>query len=130
MLQDKTLDEGLRRIGFPENEGLAPSRRATHPPRIIRDAKRWLDQCRLPTAPGDAPDRAVAVFADEERAVLGDGDADRAGPDGSIVDHEAGQKILVFAGRLATLQQYADDLVAGALGAVPGAVERGEDVAA
>ena len=39
---------------------------------------------------GDAPDRAVAVFADEERAVLGDGDADRSPPDVSVADDEAG----------------------------------------
>src|SRR5712671_2736167 len=78
----------------------------------------------------DAPDRAVAVLAHQQCAVLRDGDADRAGPNSSIADHEAGQEILVFAGGLAVLQEYPDDFVAGPLGAVPRAVEGREDVAA
>src|SRR5690348_6944707 len=81
-------------------------------------------------AVGDPPDRAVAVLADEERAVVGDRYADRAAPDAAVVDHEAGQEILVFAGRPAVLQQYPHDLVAGAPGAVPRPVERRKNVAA
>src|SRR5271165_2014600 len=83
-----------------------------------------------PAVVGDAPDRAAAVFADEERAVPSNGDAHRAGPDISVADHEAGQEILVFAGRLAVVQQSTDYLVPSPLGAVPGAVKGGEDVAA
>ena len=47
-----------------------------------------------------------------------------------LVDHEAGQEILVLAGRDAVLEEHAHDLVARAAGAVPGAVEGREDVAA
>src|SRR5262245_6928656 len=83
-----------------------------------------------PAAIGDPPDRAVAVLADQQRAVARDRNADRAAPHAAIVDNEAGQKILVLAGRRAAPQQYANNLVAGPLGAVPRTVERGEDVAA
>src|SRR5882724_2847209 len=65
------------------------------------------------------PDGAGGVVGDEQGAVMGDGDADRAAPDLAVVDHEAGEEILVFAGRYAVLQQHADHLAAGAAGAVP-----------
>src|ERR1700730_6724240 len=81
--------------------------------RDIDDSSFGCSPSHSPTAVGDAPDRAVAIFADQERAGPGDGDADRAGPDGPVADHEAGQKILVFAGRLAVLQEYPDNFVAG-----------------
>ena len=44
---------------------------------------------------GDAPDRAVGVLGHQERAVFGDGDADRAPPYGGVVDDESGGEILV-----------------------------------
>src|SRR5260370_1035824 len=54
----------------------------------------------------DPPDRAVAVFADQERAVMRHRDADRAAPDAAVVDDETGQEILVFAARHAV--EYED----------------------
>ena len=61
---------------------------------------------------------------------MGGGDADRAAPDGFVVEDEACQEVLVAAYRLAVFEMDADDFVAGALGAVPGAVEGDEGVAA
>src|SRR5581483_8893525 len=78
---------------------------------------------------GDAPDGAAAVFADEERAVLRHRDAHRPAPDRFVRDDEAGHEVLVFAGRLAVLEANPDDLVAGALAAVPGAVHGDEGIA-
>src|SRR6267142_5643828 len=78
----------------------------------------------------DAPDRAVAVLGDQQRAVMGDGDPDRASPDLAVIDDEAGDEILVFARRLAVLEADTNDLVAGPLRTVPRAMLRGEGVAA
>ncbi len=93
---------------------------------LKRACSRTLRACRI----GDAPDGAARVLGDQQCPVLVDGHADRAAPDLRIVDHEAGGEILVFAGRRAVLHDHADDLVAGAFGAVPGAVFGGENVAA
>ena len=60
---------------------------------------------------------------------MGHRDTDRAAPDALVVADEADKKILVLAGRLAVLHQEAHDLVAGALRAVPRAVQRDEGVA-
>jgi len=49
-----------------------------------------------------APDGAVAVFADEEAAVFGDGDSDRATPDFAFGRDEAGHEVLIFAARFAS----------------------------
>src|SRR3954469_12399876 len=68
------------------------------------------------------PDRAVAVFGDQERAVLGDRNSDRPPPDLGVIDNEARHEIFVLAGRLAVLHPDTDHLVAGALRAIPGAV--------
>src|SRR5947209_7736340 len=45
---------------------------------------------------GHAPDRAVAVVADQQRAVVRHRQANRPAPDGCIVEHETGQEIFVF----------------------------------
>ena len=50
---------------------------------------------------GHAPDRAAAVVADQQRAVMRHRDADRAAPDAPVVADEADEEILVLAGRLA-----------------------------
>src|SRR5215472_19037698 len=76
----------------------------------------------LRAAPGDAPDRAAAVLAYQQRAVVRDRHADRAAPDRGVVDHEAGQEILVFAGRHAVLEMDTDQLVSGPLRPVPRAM--------
>ena len=56
-------------------------------------------------------------------------DPDRAAPDALVVVNEADKEVLVDARRLAVLHQEAHDLVAGALCAVPRAVQRDEGVA-
>src|SRR2546423_2062888 len=63
---------------------------------------------------GDAPDCAVSILADEERAVMRHGDADGAGPNRGVVDDETGHEVLVFAIRLAVLEPHAHHFVAGA----------------
>src|SRR5262249_30206713 len=75
-----------------------------------------------PATIGHAPDRAISVLADEERAVMRDRDPDRARPNGRVVHHKARHEVLVFAGRNPVLQEHADHLVAGALRAIPRAV--------
>src|SRR5580704_11121278 len=82
------------------------------------------------TGIADPPYGTAGIFRNQQCPVLVDGDADRAAPDLRIVDHEAGGEILVLARRRAVLHQDADDLVAGAFGAIPGAVLGGENVAA
>ena len=52
-----------------------------------------------------------------------------AGPRQCRREREASEEILVFAGGMAVLHGQADDFVAAALGAVPGAVLGGEAVA-
>src|SRR5580704_2536026 len=71
---------------------------------------------------GDAPDRAVAVLGEEQRAVPSGCDAHRASPYAGIAGDEAGDEVLVFAGRHAVPQDHADQLVAGAFRAVPRSV--------
>jgi len=44
----------------------------------------------------NAPERAVGVVGHEERAIVGHGHPDGR-PRRAVVDHEAGQEILVFA---------------------------------
>src|SRR5262249_42584278 len=68
---------------------------------------------------GDTPHRAVSVLADEESAVMRYRHADGARPNGGVVHDEAGHEVLVFAGRNAVLQVYADHFVAGPFRAVP-----------
>src|SRR5947207_1288413 len=84
----------------------------------------------LPAA-GDSPEGAAAVFGDDEGAVFGDGDSDGASPDLFVGDDKAGHEVFVLAGGFAGwVEAEADDLVAGAARAVPGAVEGDERVAA
>ena len=68
---------------------------------------------------GDTPDRAVSVLADEESAVTRHGHADGAGPNRGVIHDETGHEVLIFAGRNAVLQVYADHFVAGPFRAVP-----------
>ena len=71
----------------------------------------------------DPPDRAATILGDEQRAVIGHCDADRATPYLGVGDHEAGHEILVFAcGFAAAVEQQPHDFVSRPLVAVPGAV--------
>src|SRR5262249_15527669 len=47
-----------------------------------------------------------------------------------VVDDKAGREILVFAGRHTILHDYANDFVAGTLGAIPRTMLGGKDIAA
>ncbi len=78
-----------------------------------------------------APDSVVAVLAEEQAAVFRDSDSDRAPPDFSFRRDEASDEVFVFAVRLAGrfVDGHADNLVSGAARLIPGAVERGEEVA-
>src|SRR5258706_2937206 len=82
-------------------------------------ARTWVVRA---AAMGDGPGRAVAVLADEERAVVRDRDPDGTRPDGVVVHDKAGHEILVLAARNAIFKAHTDHLVAGALRAVPRAV--------
>ena len=75
-----------------------------------------------------APNRAIAVLGKDQRAILSLGDPDRPAPDVRIVEDKAGNEIFVFAGRRTLLHNYADDLVAGWFGSIPGAVLCGENI--
>src|ERR1700730_1579296 len=65
------------------------------------------------------PDRAVSVFRHKERAVMRDRHSNGSSPHVGIIDDEAGEKILVFAGRRSIFQRNSDDFIAGSFGSVP-----------
>src|SRR5438552_3992852 len=65
----------------------------------------------------------------QNRAAARHAATDRPAPHRGVVDAEAGDEILVFAGRHAVFHESADDLVAGASRAVPGAVLGGKGAA-
>lgn len=102
----------------------------------LRLLRRWaqffLLTCRcvfyLFAGVGDAPDAPGAVVGDVEGAVVACGDAYGAAPDLAVGGDEAGEEVLVLAGGVAVAHGDADDLVAAAVGAVPGAVLSGEGV--
>jgi hypothetical protein len=51
------------------------------------------------SAVANAPDGLVTVFAEEQTAVFGDANSDRATPDFAIGRDEAGHEVFVFAAR-------------------------------
>ncbi len=75
------------------------------------------------------PDGAAAVVGDVEAAVVAYGDADGPAPDLAVGGDEAGEEVVVLAGGVAVFHGDEDDFVAGAVGAVPGAVLGGEGIA-
>ena len=77
----------------------------------------------------DVPDGAGAVVGDEQAAVFGDGDAYWAAPDLAVFGDETGEEVFVAAVGVAVVHGDANDFVAGAVGAVPGAVFGGKGVA-
>ena len=78
---------------------------------------------------GDVPDGAGAVVGDEHAAVFGDGDAYGTAPDLAVFGDETGEEVFIAAVGVAVVHGNADDLITGAVGAVPGAVFGGEGVA-
>src|SRR6266446_9176894 len=81
---------------------------------------------------GHPPDLSCAVVADQHRAVGEHEDADRSAPylAARLVEHPAGEEIVVATGGTAVLHRDADDFVASAQGAVPRSVQGDEEVAA
>ncbi len=78
---------------------------------------------------GDAPQRAVAVLGEQQRAVMRRRHANRTAPHAVGIGDEAGDEILVAAVRHAVAQVDPYDFIAGAVAAVPGSVQRHEGVA-
>src|SRR5579883_3303591 len=105
---------------------------AASPRAGARGSKAQLNHDRTPGAKlrlrvAHPPDRTRAVVGDEQRTVAGHGNADRAAPDGAVVEHEAGEEILILAaGARSTVARHADHFVAGARRLVPRAVLGGE----
>src|SRR5258706_1218883 len=81
---------------------------------------------------GYPPDLSCAVVADQHRAVGEHEDANGSAPylAARLVEHPAGEEIVVATGGPAVLHRDADDLVASAQGAVPRSVQGDEEVAA
>lgn len=67
----------------------------------------------------DAPDGAGSVVCDEQAAVFGYGDADRAAPNLAVFRDKACKEIFVTAICLAVVHRYADDFVTCAVLTVP-----------
>src|SRR6202140_1372132 len=84
---------------------------------------------RLIPLVGHAVDDSVAVIAEQQGAVLREGNLDGASPDILMIGDEADHKILVLAGGFAIFEGEADDLVAGPQGAIPRAVQGNEGIA-
>ena len=82
----------------------------------------------LLTFVADTVDDAVAVVADQQRAVLRKSDVHGSAPNVLLAGREADDKVLIFTCRLAILKRKADDLVARMKLAVPGAVQRDESI--
>src|ERR1017187_9927676 len=78
---------------------------------------------------GDMPHRAAAVVGNEQAAILGDSEADGTAPDLAVGGDETGEEVVVLAGRATVVHGDADDLIAGAVQAVPAPVLGGEGVA-
>src|ERR1700758_1989291 len=85
--------------------------------------------CELFSGVDDVPERARAVVGDEERTVRSDGDADGTTPDLTVLGDEAVEEVVGFAVGVAVLHGDEDDVVAGAVLAVPGAMLGSEGAA-
>src|ERR1700722_15425874 len=89
-------------------------------PGAVREFRRGgLAPLRGLTRIGNPPYGTAGIFRDQQRPVLIDGNADRGAPDCRIVDHETGGEIFVPPRWGAVPHRHADDLVAGAFGAIP-----------
>jgi hypothetical protein len=77
---------------------------------------------------GHTPEGVGRVVRDHERTVVRDGDPDGPSPNMLVVNHKARQEVLILARRHAVFKAHANDVVAGAVAAVPGAVHRNESI--
>ncbi len=126
------LPSGTDAAGLPTGvQFLAPRRRRRSPPvdRAQYGERAFaLREASLPLI-GHAPDRAAAVIADEQRAVMRHRDADRAAPDASVVADEAERGNPRTRRSACRPSSRAHDLVAGERRAIPRAVQGDEGVA-
>src|SRR5213595_599286 len=78
-----------------------------------------------------SPDRAVTILAEEETAILGHRDPDRASPYAPVRRNKTGDEVFEFTERLAAgmIERHTHDFVTCALCPVPRTMERGENVA-
>jgi hypothetical protein len=77
----------------------------------------------------NVPNTLCAVVGYKKRAVLSNCNSDRPAPDLTVRCDESGEEIFILSGSMAVVHRDADDFVAGAVGAVPGAVLSREAVA-
>src|SRR5690606_491901 len=103
-------------------------RRALREP-IVRALPGTVLSRALRTAVRDAIDDARLVVAQEQRAVRQLHETRRTPPRLAVLGDEADEKVDVLARRLAVLDRQPHDLMAGAVRAVPRAVEHDERVA-
>src|SRR6185437_1853614 len=85
--------------------------------------------CELLAGVDDVPHAARAVIGDEERAVRCDRDTNGTAPDLAVFGDKAIEEVVILAGGMAVLHGDEDDIVAGAVLAVPGAMLGGEGTA-
>ena len=62
---------------------------------------------------GYSPKGAIAVFADDESAIVGDRHSHGAPPNGVVVHHESGEKVFINPGRNAMIETHPHDLIPG-----------------
>src|ERR1700733_11822583 len=77
----------------------------------------------------DAPHCAVAVFGDQQGAVVRYGYSDRPAPNALIIDDKASHEVVIFPRGHPIVKPEANDLVTCARGPIPRAVQRGKSIA-
>ena len=78
---------------------------------------------------GNPPDRAVAVFGYQQCAIVRHRHANRPAPNGLIISDKPGHEVIIFARGHAIIKPKAGELIPGAGGAVPRAVQRDKGIA-
>src|ERR1035441_7237681 len=74
------------------------------------------------------PDGTRSVIGHEQRSVLRFRNTHRPSPDFAVGGHEPGEEVFILSGGVAVLHRQPNDLVAGALGAIPRAMFRSKSV--
>src|SRR5277367_6719378 len=103
---------------------------------LLNTARKRQGVLRLRSASGmalvanvsDVPDGARTIVGDEQAAVFRNGDPYGAAPHLAVFSDETGEEVFVAAVGVTVVHGDADDFVASAVGAVPGAVFGGESV--
>ena len=87
--------------------------------RQVRGVERFEGDSTCLRLGRDSPQSIAAIIRDEQGSVFRHRDAHGPAPDALRVDHEAGEKVLVFAGWNSVLSNYPHDFIAGSRMAVP-----------